>query len=863
MGMQIPVRHLSGNVLWTVHGQVWAIWRVVEDGQAHVSRRAKVQRLAVIESMVKSLRGEAMLLSLCPQVNPATVVERMIAGVDVDASPRYEQVAHRTLDQLEQLELTGRTDWLAVPLPTTRRQAVVNAIGAARADIALQLGLLPAAISVHEELQRLTQAADLAASWPSQLRLRPASEAEILWIYGHATRRGLIEPLLPEPGQHQVRSRGRGAAALGQAVLAEGGHRLALMADEEAAGAGRRGGRRARSSQRAANPFANRWLEVTTEFGPSYQALLALAEMPESFSFPGSEFLSSLDQFPFPVDWVVRLAVEDGATAEAKSRRQAREVQGQYSEYDGEMAGVPASVDKAAEGLAEYRDRLTSSKSEVEVRAMSALAVWGGTPGEAERRAAELQTYFAGGEYTLARPRGEMENLWYGMLPGARTPRVMAQYAQFLIARDFAMSGPFSGSALGDETGPLYGLQLAGGGIRPVHADFTRGPRKKTSASAAFLGELGAGKSLAMKAAVYWILAAGRRLGVPGSRGRAVIVDRTPQQEWVRFASACPGTTQVIHITQDASVSLDPLRIFAERRGEAQRFTESFLTLLLGISPMEDDGAALSEAIEAVLASPRASMRSLAEELTARGAEDPAAKSVARRLMAVQRKDLARALFDESLPVVEAVTADTVVFSVASLALPKKRELEGGRLDKMEWEKIFGRAVMYLIAALCRKISFERRDEFCAAVWDECWWLTSSPEGLELLIELLRDGRKHNAGALLGSHDPYDFGISDAELGTIVRGLIPRRWLFRHTDPVLARRGLEFLGLDANDADLVTEVTTGLSPINVSDAEQAARAGECLHRDLLGRIGGMQVLIPNDKKVEVAIHSDPEAAMAA
>ncbi|WP_327666434.1 MULTISPECIES: ATP-binding protein [unclassified Streptomyces] len=862
--MQIPVRHLSGNVLWTVHGQVWAIWRVVEDGQAHVSRRAKMQRLAVVESLVKALRGEGMLLSLCPQVNPATVVERMIAGVDIDASPRYEQVAHRTLDQLEQLELTGRTDWLAVPLPTTRRQAVANAISAARADVALQLGLLPAAISVGEELQRLAQAADLAASWPSQLRLRPADEAEILWIYGHATRRGLIEPLLPEPGQQQVRGRGRGAAALGQAVLAEGGHRLAQMAHEEDAprdGRGR-GGRRARSA-RAVNPFANRWLEVTTEFGPSYQALLALAEMPEAFSFPGSEFLTSLDQFPFPVDWVVRLAVEDGATAEAKSRRQAREVQGQYSEYDGEMAGVPASVDKAAEGLAEYRDRLTSSKSEVEVRAMCALAVWGGTPGESERRAAELQTYFAGGEYTLARPRGEQENLWYGMLPGARTPRVMAQYAQFLLSRDFAMSGPFSSSALGDESGPLYGLQLAGGGIRPVHADFARGPRKKTSASMAFLGELGAGKSVAMKAAVYWILAAGRRLGVPGSRGRAVIVDRTPQQEWVRFASACPGTTQVIHITQDASVSLDPLRIFADRRGEAQRFTESFLTLLLGISPMEDDGAALSEAVETVLAGPHPSMRALAEELATRGAEDPAARSVARRLMAVQRKDLARALFDESLPVVEADTADTVVFSVSALALPKKRELEGGRLDKLEWEKIFGRAVMYLIAALCRTICFERREEFCTAVWDECWWLTSSPEGLELLIELLRDGRKHNAGALLGSHDSYDFGISDAELGTIVRGLIPRRALFRHTDPVLARRGLEFLGLDPNDADLVTEVTTGLSPVNVSDDEQAARAGECLHRDLLGRIGGMQVIIPNDEQVEASIHSDPEAAMAA
>ncbi|MEU2159100.1 ATP-binding protein [Streptomyces sp. NPDC019396] len=95
-----------------------------------------------------------------------------------------------------------------------------------------------------------------------------------------------------------------------------------------------------------------------------------------------------------------------------------------------------------------------------------------------------------------------------------------------------------------------------------------------------------------------------------------------------------------------------------------------------------------------------------------------------------------------------------------------------------------------------------------------------------------------------------------------MRGLIPRRYLFRHTDVHLARRGLEFLGLDPNDADLLTEVTTRLSPINLSDAEQAERAGECLHRDLMGRIGGMQVRIPDDPEAAANIHSDPEAALA-
>lgn len=868
----MPIRHVAGNVMWTVQGQVWAVYRVVGSGGGDTSRRSKDRRLGQLEALVKSLTGESMLLSLCPAVDPESVLAKMTtgAGIDMMVSARYRQSTELLRGQLEQLELTGRTDWLAVPLPLGRGESVREVFAAARAEVALQLGLLPRPVSAREEGERLAQAERMASVWPSGIALRAATPAEILWIYGHSARRGLLEPVLPEGEPPRMRGRGRGAASLGQVVLAEGGNLLEDLAGDagdvgwgsRGTGRGAAGGRAGVGARRrragAAGPFARRWLEVATEYGPSYQVMLALAEMPEAFVFPGSEYLASVDMFSFPVDWVVRLHVSSGAEAEAKTRRQARELANQYAEYEGETAGVPASVDKAVGGLDEYRERLTASSTEVEVRAMAALCVWGGTPEEAERRAGELAGHFAGNEYTFARPRGEQENLWYGMLPGTRTPQVMAQYAQYLLARDFAMAAPFNGGGLGDSTGPLFGLQLAGGGVRPVLTDWTRGPRENTSATAAFVGELGAGKSTAMKAAVYSVLAAGHRTRGSYRRGRVVIVDRTPRQEWLRYAQACPGQTECITIDDHARISLDPLRIFTGR--EAQRFTESFLTLLLGLAPMSDEGIALSEAIETVLAQPHPSMRVLVEELTNRGAGgDTCSAMAARRLSAVRRKDLARAVFDETLPVVRGSSADTLVFSVASLALPTKSELREGRLEKMEFEKVFGRAVMYLIAALCRKIVYADLDEFALVVWDECWWLTSSPEGLALALELVRDGRKHGAGALFGGHDDEDIGSGDSEDGQILRGLIPRKFVFRHTDVTLARRALTFLGCDPHDPDLLALVTTGLSPNSpeLSDDERAARAGECLHRDLTGRIGAMQITLPADEQAVAHIHSQP------
>ncbi|MEW2128672.1 ATP-binding protein [Streptomyces sp. NPDC007259] len=216
-------------------------------------------------------------------------------------------------------------------------------------------------------------------------------------------------------------------------------------------------------------------------------------------------------------------------------------------------------------------------------------------------------------------------------------------------------------------------------------------------------------------------------------------------------------------------------------------------------------------------------------------------------------------MFDETLPVVKGSSADTLVFSVSALALPTKSELREGRLEKMEFEKVFGRAVMYLIAALCRKIVYADLDEFALVVWDECWWLTSSPEGLALALELVRDGRKHGAGALFGGHDDEDIGSGNTEDGQILRGLIPRKFVFRHTDVTLARRALAFLGCDPDDPDLLALVTTGLSPNSpeLSDDERAARAGECLHRDLTGRIGAMQITLPADEQAVTHIHSQP------
>ncbi|WP_052441217.1 ATP-binding protein [Streptacidiphilus anmyonensis] len=153
--------------------------------------------------------------------------------------------------------------------------------------------------------------------------------------------------------------------------------------------------------------------------------------------------------------------------------------------------------------------------------------------------------------------------------------------------------------------------------------------------------------------------------------------------------------------------------------------------------------------------------------------------------------------------------------------------------------------MLYLVAAVAREVAFKRPDRFGWIDVDECYWLTSSTEGANLVHEIVHDGRKHKAGVGLGSHDPLELGDETT------RGLLGYKLVMRHTDPALARRSLEFLGLDAADPHLLDTVA-GLSPSSAPH-----RQGECLLRDNTGRIGRVRIEIPPVERIEARIGTTP------
>jgi hypothetical protein len=237
------------------------------------------------------------------------------------------------------------------------------------------------------------------------------------------------------------------------------------------------------------------------------------------------------------------------------------------------------------------------------------------------------------------------------------------------------------------------------------------------------------------------------------------------------------------------------------------------------------------------------SLGSLARHLEV-DCEYPGAKLLADEMRIFSELDFGRALFDDTLPPLD-LSSPAIVLHTHKMQLPSRADMEHGHLfAELKAEKVFGRATFALIAALARYRCFADRSRLDIFAADEASKTMSSPEAAEEIGTFIRDGRKHKAALLLGSHDAEeDFG------NEVVRGLIPFRVLLRHRDANLARRGLRWLhGLSTDspvDEGLVKLVTEGTAP--VTDAAVGVveeRRGECLIRDFQARYGRAKVMAP-------------------
>jgi hypothetical protein len=779
---------------------------------------------------------------VCGRLDPD---ERLTGTGSGQVHPIQREITDGYRRQLRDYDLRERSYWLALPLPHRTGWISAGAVTASAFTlVARGFGLSPPLPGAAEVGRRIEQAARLSRGVTG---VSPASPDEIMWLHRRAARRGTeAEPALSRAGASRFASaavrgdrlRSPSFASLGEVHLDEGG---------------RAGGHTAR------NPFHHRYLVVTTpDGGPSCQAFLVLADLPDSWQFPGGEWLAMLhEDTGFPVDWAVRATITPGVEARSRVTRKWRQLSDQVGEYtpgDNESAAdadaLPSWVTTGQRQLAHEQAALEAHSAEVEYEATVLLGVWGSTLDECEVKAETLCAAFSD-ELTAVRPTGDQLACYAATLPGVTSPRVVSDYRQYLLASDLARAMPFVGGHIGDQSGQVLGLGIDAGTVAPVRLHLPGWTSRDISASLGLFAELGAGKSVTLKKLVADAAATG---------GRTIGWDRTRTREQVTFLATVFGedSVQVADLADPTRFSLDPLRILGGP--PAAQAAETFLSQLLGVDATSERGTVLAETLDKLVAGADPSMGRLIETLLSLPGE-PIAVELGRQIRAAARRAGTSVIFDPALPPLD-LSADHIVFATHGMTLPKSHELRSDRqLSQLPFTALFGRAVLTLSAVIAKTIAFVDPGRFTLVHADECYWLTREGEGspgYDTALELIRDGRKNNAGLILAGHDPADTG-DETLLGLLSAVLVGRQ-----RNRTLAVRCVRALGVtDEELAErLVTVVTDDLSPLTHTDKQTGdivvgpGREGEFVAR-IHNRIGKIKVLVPPVSRIEAAIRTTP------
>ncbi|MCZ7532679.1 MAG: ATP-binding protein [Acidimicrobiia bacterium] len=808
MANPLPVRSIAGHLVWGTDGAVWACFEVEPFAYAHRSVRDARGMHARTAAALLALPAHSLILSVAHGLSREELEGRVRGTRNLVRPPGWVGVARRVGDRLAAEPVYERRWFLALRLPDSGGgRSMMGRIRVASMEVASVFGS-PSAPPGPGRLAVLTSQASLLADQLSQhLGIRALDAGEVRWLYERAVLRGLIDPPLPHPDSTVDRV---SVVRLDRdAIYFEGGRRT----DPD-------------------RPSHWRYLTVEhPDHGTGHQAFCCLAEIPSAWTFPygSGEWLWHLDdQLPFPLDWAVRIETIDNQAARRRALRAKRNLVGQLTEPGSDPAGPATTLAAAADAVDEHRARLESNPALPALRATTIVALAHRHLDNLEHRVAVLESAFRAAEFNFYRPTGAQLACFTAMLPGAPPLPVVREYAQDLLPDGLASAMPFAGSGVGDPGGMLLGTSLDGLYRRPVFLDPGHGPRDlNRSGSLAAIGELGVGKSFLAKTLAHNTVAMG---------GQVVAIDRTERGEYARLAQVAAGTTQVVEISADAEVCLDPFQVF-DTDELRLRYGVGFITLLTATPPGSTAGTHCYRAAQHTLEQASESglparLRDVIDDLETSGGPGG---DVADKLRALSQISYGRLVFGDPGPPVD-LGADYVCFHVPGLRLPRRHSQRDDQLS----EELLGHAILYLVAAFSRQVLFRHPDRFAALLLDEAHALTASAQGHGLVMDLIRDGRKHFAAVWAFSQLATDLtGESDTD---DIDALLGYRVVFRQSTQT-AVDALRFLGSDDRDDNVETVTTLG--------------TGECLMRDPSGRLGLIRITVPDDPAVADAFSTTP------
>jgi len=812
-----PTVSVLGNLRRLRSGAIWADYKLTGLPYGYTSDERKYDCLTHHKNLFKNLPDNALIMAAVAAMDPDAILARAMAGTEINAHPLWRQ------------ECEGKHEFFSTAVRPTERIFVLS-IPVVEPDTAGELTGITGR-SRERDLDEMRKAADTAAGivaqLPSVFGFEPLTAAQMVWLWNRAVSRGGAPDIFP--------------AAVPSTVGSPAGAFAMAEFDEDH--------RRGEAKRWRPSSFAP-LLKITQPgrigAAESWQTLMVIEAFPlDGLQFPGSEFFTIADRVEgFDIDWALRIHKRSREQAIAANNKKLKRLAEQLGERDSEISFAANTLFAQRDLLDEYTGLLESNDDEVQVEICPIFAVAATSRRACEDGALKLAQAFDRARIKVVAPLGGQRELFAAMNPGGANLRAVSDFSHETISEYAAASVPCATTAVGDEAGPIFALNLSGRRHQPVHLEWWREAVKDASPSVALAGELGAGKTWAIMTMLFHLVDIG---------GQFLSIDRTDQGEYAGPASTLPSHT-IVDLMRPAW-SLDPLRIFPADLGVDKAV--DLLTPLFGCAPDSPMGLTLGELLR-----PEVGVRSIPDLLavlqqgadtnrTPAGGALPAGwNELCRHLSYWAGRRYAAAVMDPNLPPAN-LDAQAIVIRTNRVEVPTMEEISGR--DPLTPTKIFGRAIYGLSAEIGRQAFGANKNRVGAVVVDEAYHVTSTPTGLASVTRIVRDGRKDNTALILGSHDP----VNDYPAQTAL-DLIRMRLVMRHTNENLARRSLAWLGIDPDhNPHIVRDLTKNTSPKGRNNKVIPGREGEGYLRDARGAIGRIKVLGPSAPARRTAMSTTP------
>lgn len=546
-----------------------------------------------------------------------------------------------------------------------------------------------------------------------------------------------------------------------------------------------------------------RCIKIDHDCGTSYQAFATVAHIPDEMSYPGSEWLLCLQDFPIQTETILRIRTDDHKLSISNIEKKKKEIDDQIDHIANSDDEVPDELTISRESANDLRSELKATRAPL-TDVKITFCLYADNIEELEIKYDFIKETYGDNNFIIERPIADQMKLFMESIPG--TPRYTEAYAHKLPPRTLAGTVIGATRIIGDNLGPYIGT--TGPLKKPVYLEPSIAPKLNKSASAVFSGTLGGGKSFLANLLVYLSVLYG---------SKALIIDPKGERgNWKDDLPEFKGEISISTLSSDEKDrgKLDPFVIYRDSLPEAEYVALSIISEMFSLDPKDDEYTAILVAINELKKSENPGMLQLIDILLNSEDEElgKVSKKIGRRMKLLSKMSMAGLLFGNGEEKGLNFDKQINIVQIQNLNMPKP---ETEKKDYTQ-EELLSTVLMIPIASFARRFLHQDRSFFKVVEFDEAWALKTTSSGKQMMNALIREGRALNAGCFFISQ-----GVEDMDES--VKTNISYKFCFRAKDIKEIKSILEFLDLEITDENI--------------DTVRNLQTGECLFQDLEGRVG--------------------------